>query len=200
MLMLPKHKLGTIQNALDAVKNRNADKVPSIVIDRTKARWAAKGGDDSIFVQIYKALGDVRILSSLRLSCLVCACVCICACFLRCVAVNSGLDRARVCVSVLRLLEQYAKTGTIFMGQERWWQVTFVGEHVSDAGGGFRETVSNLSDDLNSDRTPLMIPTPNNVHNAGNLVSRSNLLTRVGDFVLFVRMLQLRCTLLTLMV
>ena len=34
-------------------------------------------------------LGDVRMLSSLRLSCLVCACVRICACFLRCVAVNS---------------------------------------------------------------------------------------------------------------
>jgi hypothetical protein len=39
--------------------------------------------------------------------------------------------------------------------------VSFVNEHVSDAGGGFRETVSNISDDLNSARTPLLIPVPN---------------------------------------
>ena len=64
---------------------------------------------------------------------------------------------------------EHAKKGDLFRGQERWWTVSFIGEHLSDAGGGFRETVSNLSDDLNSDRTDLMIPTPNHVHEAGNL-------------------------------
>ena len=54
-----------------------------------------------------------------------------------------------------------ASTNAIFRGADRWWTVSFVNEHVSDAGGGFRETVSNISDDLNSTRTPLFIPTPN---------------------------------------
>jgi hypothetical protein len=37
------------------------------------------------------------------------------------------------------------------------------------AGGGFRETISNISDDLNSDRTPLFMRTPNNAHEVGDL-------------------------------
>jgi hypothetical protein len=51
----------------------------------------------------------------------------------------------------------------IFRGAERWWKVDFRSEHLSDAGGGFRECISNISDDLNSCRTPLFIPTPNQV-------------------------------------
>eukprot|EP01052_Picozoa_sp_SAG31_P015585 SAG31_NODE_1006_length_10432_cov_3.272718_2_plen_538_part_00 len=57
----------------------------------------------------------------------------------------------------------------IFRGAERWWKVDFKNEHLSDAGGGFRETVSNISDDLNSDRTPLFIPTPNNSSGVGDI-------------------------------
>jgi hypothetical protein len=40
---------------------------------------------------------------------------------------------------------------------------------VSDAGGGFRETVSNISDDLNSTRTPLFIPVPNATSEVGDI-------------------------------
>eukprot|EP01049_Picozoa_sp_SAG25_P026842 SAG25_NODE_13616_length_265_cov_0.620482_2_plen_41_part_01 len=32
-------------------------------------------------------------------------------------------------------------TSSIFRGAERWWKVDFLQEHVTDAGGGFRETV-----------------------------------------------------------
>lgn len=62
-----------------------------------------------------------------------------------------------------------ASTNTIFRGADRWWTVSFANEHVSDAGGGFRETVSNISDDLNSTRTPLFIPTPNATSEVGDL-------------------------------
>lgn len=62
-----------------------------------------------------------------------------------------------------------ASTNAIFRGADRWWTVSFVNEHVSDAGGGFRETVSNISDDLNSTRTPLFIPTPNASGEVGDM-------------------------------
>ena len=62
-----------------------------------------------------------------------------------------------------------AAKNTIFRGADRWWTVSFVNEHVSDAGGGFRETVSNISDDLNSTRTPLFIPVPNASSEVGDM-------------------------------
>ena len=53
MVMLSEHKTSTIQAALQAAKKSSSNQ-PSISIDRTKARWAASGGEDSIFTQIYK--------------------------------------------------------------------------------------------------------------------------------------------------
>ena len=35
-------------------------------------------------------------------------------------------------------LGAHARGDEIFRGGEQWWRVSFVGEHVSDAGGGFR--------------------------------------------------------------
>ena len=66
-------------------------------------------------------------------------------------------------------LGENATSPTIFRGADRWWTVTFTNEHVSDAGGGFRETVSNISDDLNSTRTPLFIPVPNATSEVGDI-------------------------------
>ena len=66
-------------------------------------------------------------------------------------------------------LGEHAHAKTLFRGAERWWTVSFVNEHVSDAGGGFRETVSNISDDLNSERTPLLIPVPNSKAEVGDM-------------------------------
>ena len=66
-----------------------------------------------------------------------------------------------------------ARTGngdtSIFRGAERWWKVNFEHEHITDAGGGFRETVCNIADDLNSRRTPLFIPTPNQESDEGDI-------------------------------
>eukprot|EP01050_Picozoa_sp_SAG11_P007593 SAG11_NODE_639_length_8017_cov_4.086259_2_plen_163_part_00 len=66
-------------------------------------------------------------------------------------------------------LGKHAKQNDIFRGNDHWWEVDFEGEHLSDAGGGFRETISNISDDLNSGRTHLFIKTPNHVNEVGDL-------------------------------
>ena len=58
---------------------------------------------------------------------------------------------------------------TVFRGSSQWFSVTLTGEHASDAGGVFRETMSNISDDLMSARTPLFIPTPNQKEEVGDL-------------------------------
>ena len=75
-------------------------------------------------------------------------------------------------------LGRRAKEGDIFRGAERWWKVNFAQEHVTDAGGGFRETVSNIAEDLNSNRTPVSPPRDCCVHST----------TAVAD------MLLLRCS------
>ena len=62
-----------------------------------------------------------------------------------------------------------ARSSEIFRGAERWWKVNFKHEHVTDAGGAFRETVSNIADDLNSDDTPQCIRTPNQENDEGDV-------------------------------
>ena len=62
-----------------------------------------------------------------------------------------------------------ARSSEIFRGAERWWKVSFKHEHITDAGGGFRETVSNIADDLNSERTPHCIRTPNQENDEGDV-------------------------------
>ena len=42
----------------------------------------------------------------------------------------------------------------------QWWKVKFKDEGVIDAGGGFRESVSTIAEELMSDRTPLFVPVP----------------------------------------
>ena len=70
---------------------------------------------------------------------------------------------------VYKSLGDYALSDKIFRGSQQWFSVTLVGEHASDAGGVFRETISNISDDLMSERTPLFIRTPNNIEEIGDL-------------------------------
>eukprot|EP01043_Picozoa_sp_COSAG02_P014022 COSAG02_NODE_571_length_20173_cov_14.694032_1_plen_3006_part_10 len=70
---------------------------------------------------------------------------------------------------VYKSLDDYALSDQIFRGSKQWFSVNLVGEHASDAGGVFRETISNISDDLMSERTPLFIRTPNNVEGLGDL-------------------------------
>jgi E3 ubiquitin-protein ligase HERC1 len=62
-----------------------------------------------------------------------------------------------------------ARSSEIFRGAERWWKVNFKHEHVTDAGGAFRETVSNIADDLNSDDTPQCTRTPNQENDEGDV-------------------------------
>ena len=42
----------------------------------------------------------------------------------------------------------------------QWWKVKFVNEGVIDQGGGFRESVSTIAEELMSDRTSLFVPVP----------------------------------------
>jgi hypothetical protein len=70
---------------------------------------------------------------------------------------------------VYKSLGDYALSDQIFRGSQQWFSVNLVGEHASDAGGVFRETISNISDDLMSERTPLFIRTPNNIEELGDL-------------------------------
>ncbi|KAK3275079.1 hypothetical protein CYMTET_16768 [Cymbomonas tetramitiformis] len=43
----------------------------------------------------------------------------------------------------------------------QWWTVEFAGEAMQDAGGGFRETISVIAQELMSPATPLFVPVPN---------------------------------------
>jgi E3 ubiquitin-protein ligase HECTD3 len=73
-------------------------------------------------------------------------------------------------VQVYKSLGDHARSDAIFRGSsDKWFSVTLEGEHASDAGGVFRETISNISDDLMSERTPLFIRTPNNKEEVGDL-------------------------------
>ena len=64
-------------------------------------------------------------------------------------------------------------------GEKVWWKVEFFGEAVQDCGGAFRESVSNISEDLMSgsylggqlvgSNTPLFIPVRNLETDVGSL-------------------------------
>ena len=51
---------------------------------------------------------------------------------------------------------------------DQWWEVKFVGEGIIDQGGGFRDSLAELSDELCppeehiTDVLPYLIRTPNN--------------------------------------
>ena len=66
-------------------------------------------------------------------------------------------------------LGAHAHRPGIFRGGDQWWTVNLLNEHAQDAGGVFRETVADISNDLCSTRTPLFIRTPNNVTETGDL-------------------------------
>lgn len=61
-LILKQHKTAIVSKVLKSLQKTDISR-PSIAIDRTKARWSddssARGGEDSIFAQIYYALGKV---------------------------------------------------------------------------------------------------------------------------------------------
>jgi hypothetical protein len=45
---------------------------------------------------------------------------------------------------------------------DRCWRANFVGEGSIDAGGPFRDSLSNICDELESEFLPLLVKTPNN--------------------------------------
>ena len=49
----------------------------------------------------------------------------------------------------------------------RCYKVEFKGEGSIDAGGPFRDTISNMCNEMMSSALPLLIPTPNNKNNHG---------------------------------
>eukprot|EP00042_Codosiga_hollandica_P044654 m.445005 g.445005 ORF g.445005 m.445005 type:complete len:994 (+) comp56842_c0_seq1:1277-4258(+) len=54
----------------------------------------------------------------------------------------------------------------------RWWEVQFIGEGIIDQGGGFRESLTELAEELCPPQSaalivPLFIPTPNHRDNVG---------------------------------
>ncbi len=55
----------------------------------------------------------------------------------------------------------------LFKTSKRFWSVLFLGEGAEDVGGPFREHLSEMCNELMSDRLPLFVRTANNVHNAG---------------------------------
>ncbi|KAG5490798.1 hypothetical protein JKF63_00920 [Porcisia hertigi] len=55
----------------------------------------------------------------------------------------------------------------IFQTHQRFWNTVFLGEGAEDAGGPFREHLSEMCRELMSDRLPFFVPTANHVHNTG---------------------------------
>ncbi|CAI2369874.1 unnamed protein product [Moneuplotes crassus] len=51
--------------------------------------------------------------------------------------------------------------------QQKAWSAKFVGEGSIDDGGPYRETISNMTDELHSQYLPLLIPTQNNKNDHG---------------------------------
>lgn len=49
----------------------------------------------------------------------------------------------------------------------RIFKVEFKGEGSIDAGGPYRDTITNMCNELQSSVLPLLIPTPNNKNNHG---------------------------------
>ncbi|KPA81804.1 putative ubiquitin-protein ligase [Leptomonas pyrrhocoris] len=56
----------------------------------------------------------------------------------------------------------------IFQTRQRFWNTVFLGEGAEDAGGPFREHLSEMCRELMSTRLPFFVPTANHVHNTGS--------------------------------
>lgn len=56
----------------------------------------------------------------------------------------------------------------IFQTRQRFWNTVFLGEGAEDAGGPFREHLSEMCRELMSSRLPFFVPTANHVHNTGS--------------------------------
>eukprot|EP00658_Telonema_sp_P-2_P083674 TRINITY_DN9125_c0_g1_i3.p1 TRINITY_DN9125_c0_g1~~TRINITY_DN9125_c0_g1_i3.p1 ORF type:complete len:580 (-),score=74.35 TRINITY_DN9125_c0_g1_i3:228-1967(-) len=77
--------------------------------------------------------------------------------------------------TLMLLADQHPR---IFKTSKRFWTVNFVGEGAEDAGGPFREHISDICAELMSDTLPLFVPTANNVNNAGEC--REGFVPRAG--------------------
>ncbi|KAI5691687.1 Concanavalin Alike lectin [Leishmania braziliensis] len=56
----------------------------------------------------------------------------------------------------------------VFQTHQRFWSTVFLGEGAEDAGGPFREHLSEMCRELMSGRLPFFVPTANHVHNTGS--------------------------------
>lgn len=59
------------------------------------------------------------------------------------------------------LKSQGSHLNPVLYATERWWRINFVGEAATDCGGPFRDSLSSISDEICSTKTPLFIPVPN---------------------------------------
>ncbi|CAC9553150.1 putative ubiquitin-protein ligase [Leishmania infantum JPCM5] len=61
-----------------------------------------------------------------------------------------------------------SQSSRIFQTHQRFWSTVFLGEGAEDAGGPFREHLSEMCRELMSGRLPFFVPTANHVHNTGS--------------------------------
>ncbi|KAG5489799.1 hypothetical protein GH5_00682 [Leishmania sp. Ghana 2012 LV757] len=61
-----------------------------------------------------------------------------------------------------------SQSSRIFQTHQRFWNTVFLGEGAEDAGGPFREHLSEMCRELMSSRLPFFVPTANHVHNTGS--------------------------------
>lgn len=71
------------------------------------------------------------------------------------------------------------------------WNADFEGENASDAGGPYRDSVSNIIDEVHSACLPLLIPTPNqkNTHGFGRDLWTINIQSKTADHLEMYRFL-----------
>ncbi|GET93735.1 ubiquitin-protein ligase, putative [Leishmania tarentolae] len=61
-----------------------------------------------------------------------------------------------------------SQSSRIFQTHQRFWNTVFLGEGAEDAGGPFREHLSEMCRELMSGCLPFFVPTANHVHNTGS--------------------------------
>jgi hypothetical protein len=162
--LLPKKTKDQLLNPLLLKAKRTGPK-PSVKINRALAMGADSGSaaattDNSILAQVYRELGQYAQTSDIFRG----SDHWFSVTFEGCVAARRG--RWSPYPAAKKQLPQHSHRAR---HSPRLRRAPRRREHASDAGGVFRETVSNMSDDLMSERTPLFIPTPNQIHEQGDM-------------------------------
>ncbi|CAK4203985.1 unnamed protein product [Aphanomyces euteiches] len=78
---------------------------------------------------------------------------------------NNDYNRFALFAQAYREMINWAPS--IYCRTNNLYVVTFLGENSIDAGGPYRETLSQFCAELQSSQLPLLLPTPNGQHNVG---------------------------------